>query len=68
MSLPHMPASEAKPFVSNLVQSLGNYWCHFGTANYPVDATSAESLVKASRDAVEESRQGKNRSKSHAVA
>jgi GGDEF domain-containing protein len=68
MSLPTTDATEAKAFVSNVVQAMGNYWCHFGTAVYPVDGTSAESLVTCARQAVEESRGGKSGSKSHAVA
>ena len=66
MSLPATDASETKAFVSKVVQSLGNYWCHFGIAIYPADATTAEGLVKYARQAVEESREGKTRS--HAVA
>jgi GGDEF domain-containing protein len=68
LSLPKTSAAEARSFVSNLVQSLGNYWCHFGTACYPADGTSADGLVRYAREAVEESRQGKNKSRSHAVA
>ena len=69
MILPGMAAGDAKPFVSTLVQSLGDYWCHFGTAFYPQDGTSADDLVGFARDAVDESRQGKDkRSKSDAVA
>lgn len=68
MSLPDTSAAEAKKFVSHLVQSLGNYWCHFGTACYPADGTSAEGLVRYARGAVEDSRDGRNKSKSHAVA
>jgi hypothetical protein len=67
MSLPNTTAAEAKPFVSELVQSLGNYWCHFGTACYPADGSSADGLVNFAREVVDESRQGKG-SKSHAVA
>lgn len=67
MSLPETDGAEAKAFVSKVVQALGNYWCHFGTAVYPADGTSAESLVRYARQAVEESREGKG-SKSHAVA
>lgn len=67
MSLPNTSATEAKLFVSNLVQSLGNYWCHFGTASYPADATSAPGLVDCAREMVNESRSGKG-SRSHAVA
>lgn len=66
MSLPSTDATETKAFVSKVVQSLGNYWCHFGIAIYPADATSAEGLVAYARQAVEESREGKT--KSHAVA
>jgi hypothetical protein len=67
MSLPETGGADAKAFVSKVVQALGNYWCHFGTAVYPADGTSAESLVRYARQAVEESREGKA-SKSHAVA
>jgi hypothetical protein len=67
MTLPKTSAAEAKPFVSRLVQSLGNYWCHFGTACYPADGTSAEGLMDFARESVDESRQDKG-SKSHAVA
>jgi GGDEF domain-containing protein len=67
MSLPDTTAAEAKPFLSNLVQSLGNYWCHFGLACYPADGTSADGLIRFARESVEESRQGKG-AKSHAVA
>lgn len=66
MSLPSTDATETKAFVSKVVQSLGNYWCHFGIAIYPADAISAEELVAYARQAVEESREGKT--KSHAVA
>ncbi len=58
MSLPNLTMAEAKPFVSELIQSLGRYWCHFGTAFYPVDGTSADGLIRYARDSVEESRQG----------
>jgi hypothetical protein len=68
MSLPNTAPAEAKLFVSNLVQSLGNYWCHFGTANYPADGTSADGLVRFARESVVESRKGGSKSKSNAVA
>jgi membrane protein implicated in regulation of membrane protease activity len=67
MSLPNTTPAEAKPFLSNLVQSLGNYWCHFGTASYPKDGTTADGLIRFARESVEESRGGKG-SKSPAVA
>jgi hypothetical protein len=68
MSLPHMDGAEAKAFVSKVVQALGNYWCHFGTAIYPVDGTTADALVKSARKSVEESRVGAGSPRSHAVA
>ena len=68
MSLPHTTGTDAKAFVSTVVQALGNYWCHFGVAVYPADGTTAESLVRYARQAVEESRSGKSASRSHAVA
>jgi membrane protein implicated in regulation of membrane protease activity len=67
MSLPETSGTDAKLFLSNLVQSLGNYWCHFGTASYPKDGTTADGLIRFARESVDESRQGKG-SKSHAVA
>jgi hypothetical protein len=68
MSLPMTDGTEAKAFVSKVVQALGNYWCHFGIAVYPSDGTTAESLMRHARQAVEESREGRSSSKSHAVA
>jgi GGDEF domain-containing protein len=68
LSLPMTSAVEAKAFVSLVVQALGNYWCHFGLAVYPADGTSAEGLVKAARAAVQESREGRTNTKTHAVA
>jgi hypothetical protein len=68
MSLPQTDAVEAKAFVSKVVQALGNYWCHFGVAVYPVDGTTAEALIRHARDAVDESRKGRTGSTSHAVA
>ncbi|HEU0075051.1 MAG TPA: hypothetical protein VFS30_13695 [Dehalococcoidia bacterium] len=67
MSLPNTTTADARSFVSEMVQSLGNYWCHFGTACYPADASSADGLVNIAREVVDESRQGRG-SKSHAVA
>jgi len=61
-SLPFCEAAEAKAFVSKVVQGLGDYWCHFGLAHYPEEATDAASLVTKARDACETSRQGKQRS------
>lgn len=58
-SLPRLDENEAKAFVSKVVQALGDYWCHFGIAVYPNDATDAESLIERALDACEESRQGK---------
>jgi len=61
-SLPYCEAGESKAFVSKVVQGLGDYWCHFGIARYPDDATDADSLVAKAREACEASRQGKQRS------
>ena len=59
-SLPRTDQEEAKAFVSKVIQALGDYWCHFGVAVYPNDATDAESLIERALDACEESRQGKD--------
>ena len=56
LSLPHASQDDAKAFVSKVVQALGNYWCHFGIAVYPKDATDASSLIDRAREACEESR------------
>ena len=59
-SLPGANAKGAQSFVSKLVQALGNYWCHYGIAVYPGEATSAESLLRLARDNCEASRQGQS--------
>jgi hypothetical protein len=55
-SLPHTNLKEAKSFVSKVVQGLGDYWCHFGIAAYPTDATDAEALFNQARQLCEDSR------------
>ena len=61
-SLPHANQAQAKDFVSKLVQALGDYWCHYGIAVYPRDATEAEALVRRARQQCEESRRDKGHS------
>jgi GGDEF domain-containing protein len=55
-SMPHSDAKATKEFVSQVIGALGRYWCHFGTASFPRQATSAEALVDAAREACEMSR------------
>ncbi|HLF76071.1 MAG TPA: hypothetical protein VJB57_01145 [Dehalococcoidia bacterium] len=57
--LPNVDAKGAKAFLSNLVQSLGRYWCHFGVVTYPEDGTDGETLFNRAREACDMSRQGK---------
>jgi hypothetical protein len=56
-SLPNVDAKGAKAFVSNLVQGLGKYWCHFGVVTYPEDGTEGETLFNRAREACDMSRQ-----------
>lgn len=58
-SLPDTNLKDAKAFVSKVVQSLGDYWCHFGLAAYPTDATEPEGLFNYARQQCEDSRQDK---------
>jgi hypothetical protein len=69
-SLPHLDRVETKDFVSKVVQSLGDYWCHFGVAHYPDDATDAESMVEFARQQCESSRNdaGRKRSRLQSMA
>jgi GGDEF domain-containing protein len=60
-TLPHMSANETKTFVSEVVQALGEYWCHFGVAVFPKNAHDAEGLVEKAREACEASRNGGKR-------
>jgi GGDEF domain-containing protein len=57
-SLPTSTADDAKLFVREVVQALGDYWCHFGVSVFPKNATDAEGLVEKAREACEVSRQG----------
>ena len=67
-SLPHLDRAETKDFVSKVVQSLGDYWCHYGVAHYPDDATDAESMVDFARQQCEASRNDAGRKRSHLSA
>lgn len=62
-SMARSDARTTKEFVSQVVGALGDYWCHFGTASFPREATSAEALIDAARDACETSRRGGTRGK-----
>ena len=57
-SMPTTGPNDAKVFVSEVIQALGDYWCHFGIAAFPRTATDAEGLVARAREACDESRQG----------
>jgi hypothetical protein len=48
--LPGMDSVAAKDFVSRLVSALGSYWCHYGVAVYPEDASSGEALLEHARE------------------
>jgi hypothetical protein len=56
--LPNHDNKAARAFVSNLLQGLGGYWCHFGVASYPDDGTNAETLFARAREACSLSRTG----------
>jgi hypothetical protein len=60
-SLPQSEYATAKSFLSKVVQALGDYWCHYGIAVYPDDATDAESLYERARQQCEASRQDRAR-------
>ena len=62
-SMPHSDAKTTKEFVSQVIGALGRYWCHFGTASFPREATNAESLVDAAREACDTSRRDGTRGK-----
>jgi GGDEF domain-containing protein len=64
-SLPGSDARAGRDFVRKVVQGLGNYWCHFGLAVYPTDATDAESLFNKARQQCDESRHDGQRSSQH---
>ncbi|HEX5367804.1 MAG TPA: hypothetical protein VFY10_00140, partial [Dehalococcoidia bacterium] len=68
-SMPRSDAKATKEFVSQIIGSLGRYWCHFGTASFPREATSAEALVDVAREACETSRNDGTRGKGrHAMS
>jgi GGDEF domain-containing protein len=63
-SLPASNVEETRLFVREVIQALGEYWCHFGIAMFPRNAHDAEGLVDQARDACEVSRQGGKQAKS----
>jgi hypothetical protein len=56
--LPSIDNKGAKAFLSNLLQGLGGYWCHFGIASYPADGTNAETLFARARESCQLSKRG----------
>ena len=67
-SLPASTADEAKLFVREVVQALGDYWCHFGVATFPRHATDAEGLVERAREACNLSRRGGKQPKAYPLS
>ena len=59
--LPHSDREATDDFVSKLVRALGDYWCHYGVALYPDDASSEEALVDYARRECDESREGREK-------
>ena len=47
--LPGMDSFTARDMVSRLVTALGNYWCYYGVAVYPEDASTGEALLEHAR-------------------
>ncbi len=62
-SMPNSDAKATKEFVSQVIGALGRYWCHFGTASFPREATNAEGLIDTAREACETSRRDGTRGK-----
>ena len=67
-SLPASTVDETKLFVREVVQALGDYWCHFGIAMFPKNATDAEGLVQHAREACDISRQGGKQPKAYPLS
>ena len=53
--LPGSGRDESRARVAPLLGPLGDYWCEFGIAVYPDDATQAEALVELARKEIEDS-------------
>jgi hypothetical protein len=53
--LPGMDSFAAKALVSRLVSHLGDYWCYYGIAVYPDDASNGEGLLNQARELCEAS-------------
>ncbi len=52
--LPDSDRGDARARVAPLLGTLGDYWCEFGIAVYPDDATDAEALVGIARREIEQ--------------
>jgi hypothetical protein len=66
--LPGFDHAASRDFMRKVVQGLGSYWCHFGMAVYPENATDAESLFNFARQQCEQSRHDQGHSQAPAVA
>lgn len=64
--LPGSDRRAAKAFVSKVVQAMGDYWCHYGLAVYPEDATDAQALFEFALNECEGSHQGRSRERAAA--
>jgi hypothetical protein len=53
--LPGTGRDESRARVAPLLGPLGDYWCEFGIAVYPDDATQAQALVELARKEIEDS-------------
>ncbi len=60
-SLPSTGADETKQFVREIMRAFGDYWCYFGIATFPRNATDAAGLVERARAACETSLQSGKR-------
>ena len=56
-SLPKTGPDETKQFVRDIMRAFGDYWCFFGIAAFPRNATDAVTLVERARAACETSLQ-----------
>jgi GGDEF domain-containing protein len=67
-SLPNSTVDDTRLFVREVVQALGDYWCHFGIAMFPKNATDAEGLVEHAREACDISRKGGKQPKAYPLS
>jgi hypothetical protein len=60
-SLPSTGLDETKQFVRDIMRAFGDYWCFFGIAAFPRNASDAVTLVERARAACETSLQSGKR-------